>query len=693
MIDKWVVLTIALAITCATPLLAYDLETHARLSEAAADVSSLSTALTNLQLGSKSPFSVTDITRPRVNKGSALGWILEGAVREDGETECDDRVRNHFYNPLNNMGYSFGALTGISSPLWGLEDQPAARLQDFSYNDAREYFWNALQARTETEHQRNLALTFRSLGQIIHVVQDAAQPQHTRNDSHAGVTCPYTFGLLGPASLYEEYVEGKAIAGKLNYSGYPTVDLPKPRDFWDTEDGRGVAEFSNRSFVTVRTNFTGTPNDVQPAPGFPSPNAGGARLFKEDVQTLMPGTTLTGVMTFIGTPWSDSYTGAGGYNTRTSTYSLFASDLGRRGSPVEYSLNTFNYENAQQILIPRAVGYSAGLLNHFFRGTLEIAAPDRYAYLVSPYSNSEGSFTKLMLKVRNTTSEAETGTGTLLAIVRYRAASASSPLLYPGYAILREPSYAISAPQSGSLTRDFQPLTFDFAASPIPVDVADVSVMVAFRGPLSSSEYTENDAIVFGGKDVYEPQLINFGDSSDYDCYQDALYYVVDRPSSQRDLNQDGRQDLFGPVQEIGAYVRLQPYGPSPVPLGAQTANYVVPGLFWAQYGSFVSVQDQDGYRFEYASPDTVDASTGGHRSFFTAVNLPRSINRIVERDGQTVHEVGAYSAVSYRGSSAPFHINMVNDNVIRSQTCINGLPYVSLAFTEVAGSVPDTAN
>jgi len=119
MIDKWVVPTIALAIAYATPLLAYDLETHARLSEAAAGVSSLSTALTNLQLGSKSPLSVTDITRPTVNKGSALGWIEEGAVREDGESPCDDRVRNHFYNPLNNMGYSFGALTGISSPLWG----------------------------------------------------------------------------------------------------------------------------------------------------------------------------------------------------------------------------------------------------------------------------------------------------------------------------------------------------------------------------------------------------------------------------------------------------------------------------------------------------------------------------------------------------------------------------------------------
>jgi hypothetical protein len=167
----------------------------------------------------------------------------------------------------------------------------------------------------------------------------------------------------------------------------------------------------------------------------------------------------------------------------------------------------------------------------------------------------------------------------------------------------------------------------------------------------------------------------------------------VGRSSSQRDPNQDGRRDLFGPVQQIGAFVRLQPYAPSPIPLNAQTANYVLPGLFWAQYGSFVGVQDQGGYRFEYASPDTVEASTGTHQSFFTAASFGGSINRIVDRDGQTVHEVGAYSGVSYRGTYAPLHVNMVNANVLYSQACINGLPYVAPPLTEVPGTIPDAAN
>src|SRR5262249_55250004 len=129
---------ISVALAHAFAVHAYDLETHANLSEAAAIASSLTTALTSLQIGSKSPISVSDIARPRVNDGSPLGWIREGAVREDGESPCDDRVRQHFYNPLNNLGYSFGGLTGIPSPLWALEDTTSAAAQDFSYRDARE---------------------------------------------------------------------------------------------------------------------------------------------------------------------------------------------------------------------------------------------------------------------------------------------------------------------------------------------------------------------------------------------------------------------------------------------------------------------------------------------------------------------------------------------------------------------------
>lgn len=681
------------SIVMAAPrLLAYDLETHRKLSLAAGGESVLPSILSTLQLTEGSQLAFDQVTR-KFNDGSALGWVQEGAVREDGESACDDRVRNHFYNPIDNLGYmrSGGLLSGIDSALWGLEDTTRIIPQNFSYHDAKDYFWNALMATTDANHQRNLALTFRSLGQVIHLVQDDAQPQHTRNDSHAGVSCPYTLGLFGPSSVYEEYVEGRAIVQRLNFTGYPVVAFSKPRDFWDTEDGRGMAEFSNRNFVTAGTNFTGTPDDVQPPPGLPSPNAGGAQTFTENIQTLMPGAPLNGIMTFIGTPWSDYYTGFSGYNTRTSTYSLFTNDLARRGSAAEYSLNVFNYDNAQQLLIPRAVGYSAGMLNYFFRGTLSVAAPDRFAYLLSPYPG-DGTFTKLKLKVRDDTAGADTGVGTLYAIIRYRTHYLADPLFFPSFSGLNEPSYAISKPIEGiSLSRDFQPFTFDFSDNPVPLSIGDVSIVIAFRGPLIAPDYTENDAIAFGGKDVFEPQLITFGNSTDYDCYQDALYDVVNRTAAERDLNGDGIQDLFGPAWQNGSFVRDQsPNGPV-YPLDPQTANYQLPSLSWAQFGRFVAVQDQPWYRFVYSSPDVVDSFSGARSQFLTWVTLPGAINRILEQDGKLIHEVGGYNSFSYRGTTTPIEDDMVNYNILRSQTCMNAMPTQPRPMTEVPGTVPET--
>jgi len=676
------------------PVFAYDVTTHAKLSDAAATVSIVNNVLPTLALTTESLLNVGEVTRPNFNKGNAAGWIREGAVREDGESDCDDRVRNHFYNPISNTGYSrLGIITGIESALWGLEDSATASSQDFSFRDARGDLWDALMASSESARQRNLALTFRSLGQVIHLVQDAAQPQHTRNDSHAGLVCPTTLGLLGPQSLYELYVETNAKVGSLTYSGYPVVDLPQPRFFWDTEDSRGVAEYSNRNFVTVGTNFTGTPDDVQPAPGFPSPNAAGSRVLQEDIQSLLPGSSLTGKMSFIGTPWYDGYSGASGFNNRTSTFSLFTGDLGKRGVPVEYSLNVFTYANAQQLLIPRAVGYSAGLLNYFFRGALSIAPPDRFAYMLSPYPG-DGTFTKLKLKVRNDTVGADTGSGTLFAIVRYRTHYLANPLFFPYYSGLNEPSYAISKPLEGvALTRDLQPFTFDFSDSPIPLNVGDVSVMVAFRGPMIGAEYTENDAIAFGGKDVFEPQLISFGNSTDYDCYQNALYDVVDRTAAQRDLNGDGIQDLFGPSQQTGSFVRYQSTNDRIVPLSSQTANYELPGLSWAQYGRFVAVQDAEWYNFVYSSPDVLDTYSGARSQFLSWWTLPRNINRLVERDGKVIHEVGGYNAFSYRGISTPIEVDMVNDQVVYSQTCMDSMWAMPRPFVEIPGTVPETTD
>lgn len=666
----------------------YDVWTHAVISRAAVEASTLQSLLSELQLGPDSRIDASEVGRD-FNTGTAVGWIQEGAVREDGEDVCDDRVRNHFYNPIDGQGYSaLGIVTGPPSVAWGLEEETDYRGQDHSYKDARDYFWKALRPHDDEERQRNLALTFRSLGQVIHLIQDAAQPQHTRNDSHAGLRCPYTLGLLGPTSLYEEYVEGRAITNQLVLSGYPNVVLAEPRRYWDGEDGRGVAEFSNRNFVTAATNFTGTLNDLEPAPGFPSPSGGGARVTDVDVQDLLPGTPLAGTMRFIGTPWDDRYLGVGGFNWRTATSSIFDADLARQGLSATYTLNRFNFAEAEKILVPRAVGYSAGLIDYFFRGRIEIAAPDAYAYAITPYVAGEGGFARMEMKVRNATPGEQSGAGTIQAIVRYRTEYWVDPLLYPGYTLGGPVSYAVSAPQEVELSDEFQLLSFDFGENPIPAKITDVSLVVAFRGPLIGSDHTEIDGILVGGKDLYEPDYFVVGNSMDYDCYGDALYDTLDLDRQQRDLNGDGAQDLFGPWELVGNYVRV---GESPYPVPSSSDfSFQVPELDYAQYGGFVVLQDQRFFWLSIKAEDAVEISLGTHHQLASQVQYPATINRFVEEDGRLVHEVSAYNASYFRGVYAPHQAHWVNTPVRQSATCLAAIQSAPRPLVEVAGSVAE---
>ena len=49
----------------------------------------------------------------------------------------------------------------------------------------RKYYLQALIGDTAVERQAYFARTFRGLGHQIHLIQDAAQPDHVRNDTHA----------------------------------------------------------------------------------------------------------------------------------------------------------------------------------------------------------------------------------------------------------------------------------------------------------------------------------------------------------------------------------------------------------------------------------------------------------------------------------------------------------------------------
>ncbi len=53
------------------------------------------------------------------------------------------------------------------------------------------------------------ATTFRSLGDIVHLIEDVAQPQHTREDPHSGDCWDIASGVVGHASFFERYLEAR----------------------------------------------------------------------------------------------------------------------------------------------------------------------------------------------------------------------------------------------------------------------------------------------------------------------------------------------------------------------------------------------------------------------------------------------------------------------------------------------------
>src|SRR5581483_4031283 len=234
-------------------------------------------------------------------------------------------------------------------------------------------------------------------------------PQHVKDEAHPVVKVPITHEVLyAPGGLYEHYTDEPKVRAALPFADYEPVfssELGKdhttfntPRKFWVTNEtglnqgnGLGLAEFTNRNFVTYGHNFTGSLEQIEPDPTFPNPNAAGATITVIDAP-LLPNVApelgpLNGKMYFIGTPVTDNYRSEkSGFNNLASTYSIYDEDLknfhlhircfsnAAGGFPNDcsqeavFSVNRFTMGSAHQFLIKRAVGYSAGLINYFFRG-------------------------------------------------------------------------------------------------------------------------------------------------------------------------------------------------------------------------------------------------------------------------------------------------------------------------------------
>ena len=535
-------------------------------------------------------------------------WLMYGAIREDDNPSEDPptpqdvspgllRPLNHFYDPIFDRRLETPGLTLLDgdvhkNPDWAVgsfdsfadPNRPEPqRKNHFTVFDAREAMFRALTLLTyngtgypeiaagrdiatrQQWRQAYWATTFRALGNVLHLNQDMAQPQHTRNEPHSGKPCPVgTTCFAGHTSIYEKYINARALQqnmfnskgpfnvevaipiAPLPVTSYPIPAFANYSDYWSTAPGslslpgKGLADYSNRGFFTAAKNFDSTE--------YPYPSRDPARY---QIASLAPAkwdgsppTNPTPAKVYLGDV-TDDWQQTAAVNVPLTTHSVWDQFVRpRTGAPV-YSLNRLNYDAMASLLVPRAVAYSAGLINFFFRGRIDIELPDEGVFAAADHASGKG-FTMVRTKVRNKTPDffdvsgaaqpQDMSGGQFFAVVRFHkdkqyaagleTVVGTAPCTDPGAVINAAKPEAstqcrdgveqtiVSRPVYGvSLTSNQQKLIeFEFGDSPIPLDMTDVVLQIVYRGELGS----EADAVAVGTIDMSEPTYFTYHNASDY---------------------------------------------------------------------------------------------------------------------------------------------------------------------------------
>lgn len=230
-------------------------------------------------------------------------------------------------------------------------------------------------------------------------MQDMAQPQHVRDDAHCNVwycenlePFPYDFNqdnnIIYQPSLYEARANEAIVERGISLGTYPVPsldDFMDVRDYWVHDEcpscdvGKGIAEFTSKNFISEDTNFVLDGLTVLPDQNHPLPSP--ARLSLSElvnIQDLRPGADLTGLVEFYSYDITDDLNPARSRPVyRYTSVSLFHDDLQRQGIFGFFSRRAFRFttETAHahlEELAPRAIAYSAGLIDYFFRARIDI---------------------------------------------------------------------------------------------------------------------------------------------------------------------------------------------------------------------------------------------------------------------------------------------------------------------------------
>jgi hypothetical protein len=412
--------------------------------------------------------AATDSVLPIAN------WLVRGAIREDdlgdglgllslAEANCGFfwlltvpnqpsgvvRSYNHFYDPYLDIGLTTATVNGKRSTNWALgyvnsiSNPPivdAGRGNTYSYIDARNAFYWAItreynkqagQPYTAVQHQADAfdrmflwATAFRSLGDVVHLLEDTGQPQHTRNDPHSavnsdqrqafeGYTNARVLGQGGVGRYVQAFFPGSTVPLSVpdlgNYPG-PTVSgvtFASPVRFFttrgdlsDTGDPTtrlGLADYTNRGFFTGGT-LPGMVPEIYP----PSMSSENSDYVGEPVPCVLlaPQMQLQAVDCVhythaVPDKISPNYADQLPFGFSVPNVPIISEGvfnqiiLSFNGLTVDHdavklALSPTELDAIGNMTIPRAVGYATGMINFFFRGVggIAITPPSSGVYAI-----------------------------------------------------------------------------------------------------------------------------------------------------------------------------------------------------------------------------------------------------------------------------------------------------------------------
>ncbi len=410
------------------------------------------------------------------------------------------------------------------------------------------------------EREQLFAWTFQALGHSLHLIQDASVPAHTRNDLHAAKYLSWI--VPGDPEPFEEWTGDNYENDQLmNYNYYGS----EPWDLWRNHEGIPAQNAFIDTFSHPEGSSTPDPISTSDTLDQGLAEYSYAHFLSEDSigdDTLSSldglgfghiGNVINKETKQIGDKIHSFFyvknevTGIDHYALCGISWSI-KQMLGWQGhAPVNgilYSVNDFLvHQDYASKLIPRAVGYSAGFLDYFFRGQLEITAPNEFVYAIIDDSVTPQQFNKITAKVRNisprekdeqgnTISYEPIEDGELLAVAKYKIRTDYAPDLSedpPTKGEMQEVEFSYSVsdiveisppsqdceanPDCHSLSSDKgEDIEFDFSSNPIPVGITDLYLQVIFKGTLGNEE---DIGVAVGMKDLNEPDHYTIWNSTD----------------------------------------------------------------------------------------------------------------------------------------------------------------------------------